>query len=118
MKVHQFNREGISVFNESNLVTELHAHPALEIILAKKGNFSLHTQKESLINIKYGLIKPNAWHRLQATHCECEIIMVEPVVHHRAQLGVYLRLLDIDVPAAYGPSADDYDIILTRPFGD
>jgi uncharacterized damage-inducible protein DinB len=28
-------------------------------------------------------------------------------VHHRAQLGVYLRLCDIPVPAVYGPSADD-----------
>lgn len=27
--------------------------------------------------------------------------------HHRAQLGVYLRLLDVDVPATYGPSADE-----------
>ncbi|MFA5575412.1 MAG: DinB family protein [Brumimicrobium sp.] len=27
--------------------------------------------------------------------------------HHRAQLGVYLRLLDIPVPGAYGPSADE-----------
>jgi uncharacterized damage-inducible protein DinB len=29
------------------------------------------------------------------------------LVHHRAQLGVYLRLNDIPVPATYGPSADD-----------
>ncbi len=29
------------------------------------------------------------------------------VVHHRAQLGVYLRLLDIAIPGSYGPSADD-----------
>ncbi len=27
--------------------------------------------------------------------------------HHRAQLGVYLRLLDIPVPSVYGPTADD-----------
>jgi len=27
--------------------------------------------------------------------------------HHRAQLGVYLRLLDIPLPGSYGPSADD-----------
>jgi uncharacterized damage-inducible protein DinB len=27
--------------------------------------------------------------------------------HHRAQLGVYFRLLDIPVPATYGPSADE-----------
>lgn len=28
-------------------------------------------------------------------------------VHHRAQLGVYLRLNDIPVPSIYGPSADE-----------
>lgn len=28
-------------------------------------------------------------------------------IHHRAQLGVYLRLLDIAVPSVYGPSADE-----------
>ena len=27
-------------------------------------------------------------------------------IHHRAQLGVYLRLLDVPVPATYGPTAD------------
>ena len=29
------------------------------------------------------------------------------ILHHRAQLGVYLRLLDVPVPATYGPSADE-----------
>ena len=29
------------------------------------------------------------------------------LVHHRAQLGVYLRLNDCAVPATYGPSADE-----------
>ena len=33
------------------------------------------------------------------------------LVHHRAQLGVYLRLNDVSVPAIYGPSADE------DPFG-
>ncbi len=28
-------------------------------------------------------------------------------VHHRAQLGVYLRLLGIPVPSTYGPTADE-----------
>lgn len=28
-------------------------------------------------------------------------------VHHRAQVGLYLRLLNIPVPGMYGPSADD-----------
>jgi len=29
------------------------------------------------------------------------------VIHHRAQLTVYLRLNDIPVPSLYGPSADE-----------
>ncbi len=29
------------------------------------------------------------------------------ITHHRAQLGVYLRLLDIPIPGSYGPSADE-----------
>ncbi len=34
-------------------------------------------------------------------HAYCQI------VHHRAQLGVFLRLLDIPIPGCYGPSADE-----------
>ncbi|RPI19597.1 MAG: DinB family protein [Ignavibacteriae bacterium] len=29
------------------------------------------------------------------------------IIHHRAQLGVYLRLLGIPLPGSYGPSADE-----------
>ena len=29
------------------------------------------------------------------------------VIHHRGQLTVYLRLLDVPVPGSYGPSADE-----------
>ena len=28
-------------------------------------------------------------------------------IHHRAQLGLYLRMLDVPVPGLYGPSADE-----------
>ena len=35
--------------------------------------------------------------------------IVKHTVHHRAQLGVYLRLLDVPVPAIYGPSADEME---------
>lgn len=32
---------------------------------------------------------------------------INHLVHHRAQLTVYLRLLDIPVPSVYGPTADE-----------
>ena len=44
--------------------------------------------------------------------CSFSHMFVNHLVHHRAQLGVYLRLLNLPVPGVYGPSADDK---LARP---
>jgi uncharacterized damage-inducible protein DinB len=33
--------------------------------------------------------------------------VISHMIHHRAILTVYLRLLDIPVPALYGPSGDE-----------
>jgi len=33
--------------------------------------------------------------------------VISHIVHHRGQLSVYLRLLDVAVPSIYGPSADE-----------
>src|SRR3954464_10518462 len=38
-------------------------------------------------------------------------VMLNHWYHHRGQLSVYLRLLDVSVPSIYGPSADE------NPFG-
>jgi uncharacterized damage-inducible protein DinB len=32
------------------------------------------------------------------------------ITHHRAQLGVYLRLQELKVPGSYGPSADEMNM--------
>ncbi|HKI78088.1 MAG TPA: DinB family protein [Ignavibacteriaceae bacterium] len=34
-------------------------------------------------------------------------MIMNHLIHHRAQLGVYLRLNDIAVPGVYGPTADE-----------
>ncbi|MHA4846498.1 DinB family protein [Flavitalea antarctica] len=34
-------------------------------------------------------------------------IALSQTIHHRAQLGVDLRLLDVPIPGSYGPSADE-----------
>ena len=36
-------------------------------------------------------------------------LMLNHLVHHRAQLGVYLRLTEQPVPQMYGPTADERD---------
>jgi uncharacterized damage-inducible protein DinB len=38
-------------------------------------------------------------------------ILMNHIIHHRGQLSVYLRLLEVPVPSIYGPSADE------NPFG-
>lgn len=34
--------------------------------------------------------------------------------HHRAQLGVYLRLLDVAIPGMYGPTADELEAMAKK----
>ena len=34
-------------------------------------------------------------------------IVMSHMIHHRAQLGLYLRMNDIAIPGTYGPSADE-----------
>ena len=34
-------------------------------------------------------------------------VMMNHLYHHRGQLSVYLRILDVPVPSIYGPSADE-----------
>jgi len=35
------------------------------------------------------------------------VLLLNHTYHHRGQLAVYLRLLDVKVPSAYGPTADE-----------
>jgi uncharacterized damage-inducible protein DinB len=43
------------------------------------------------------------------TNTKAEVIRMSfsQIIHHRAQLGVFLRLLDVSIPGSYGPSADE-----------
>jgi uncharacterized damage-inducible protein DinB len=34
-------------------------------------------------------------------------LVLNHMIHHRAQLGVYLRLNNVAIPGMYGPSADE-----------
>ncbi len=34
-------------------------------------------------------------------------MILNHLIHHRAQIGVYFRLMGVPVPAVYGPSADE-----------
>lgn len=44
---------------------------------------------------------------LQCTRYELIRTSIAQTIHHRAQLGVFLRLNNIPIPGSYGPSADE-----------
>ncbi|MEJ5993486.1 DinB family protein [Pedobacter sp. Du54] len=70
------------------------------------GKGSLTQAKEEDLTGKWVLRNAD---QIYATMTKYEIIRhaYSQTTHHRAQLGVYLRLLNIPIPGSYGPSADD-----------
>ncbi len=74
---------------------------------------SLKNGKEALERVKPEQLSEN-WtlrngEQVYSTEPKYDVIRMSysQVIHHRAQLGVYLRLLNIPIPGSYGPSADD-----------
>ncbi|MVM35103.1 DinB family protein [Spirosoma sp. HMF4905] len=69
------------------------------------GKSTLVPENEAILNEPWTLRNGEQIHFVLAKH---EVIRTTfcQIVHHRAQLGVFLRLLDIPIPGSYGPSAD------------
>lgn len=76
--------------------------------------------EESLVNGRTQLVDANEgkldemWtlrtgDKIHSVRTKAEVIRMalNQIVHHRAQLGVFLRLLNVPIPGSYGPSADD-----------
>jgi uncharacterized damage-inducible protein DinB len=51
----------------------------------------------------------------QPRHLVLRLHFMNHLVHHRAQLGVYLRMNDVPVPALYNDSADEHGGVFRDP---
>jgi uncharacterized damage-inducible protein DinB len=72
----------------------------------KKGVDALHNTNEAILEEKW--ILRNGEHILsESTKYEVIRMALAQQIHHRAQLGVFLRLLNVPIPGSYGPSADE-----------
>lgn len=74
---------------------------------------ALQQGKDALAKATEADLQPN-WTLRTGEHIHVVLTKYEMVrhalaqmIHHRAQLGVYLRLLNIPIPGSYGPSADE-----------
>ncbi len=70
------------------------------------GRTQLIPENETLLNEPWTLRNGEIIYSIRPKH---EVIRMafSQITHHRAQLGVYLRLLNIPIPGSYGPSADE-----------
>ena len=70
----------------------------------------VHLEKASEDDLKLNWTLRNG-DEIYSTSSKGEVIRmtINQIIHHRAQLGVFLRLLDIPIPGSYGPSADEMD---------
>ncbi len=57
--------------------------------------------------VPWTLKKAGAVVMTQSRYQMLRSMVLNHIVHHRAQLGVYLRLVDVAVPQMYGPTADE-----------
>ncbi|MBS1527491.1 MAG: DinB family protein [Bacteroidetes bacterium] len=104
--------------DELDFATSTHREPEINDNAALLDFFekSYATGKAALDNaILEELEKPwtmRSGDHVYFTQSKFEVIRASfcQIVHHRAQLGVYLRLLDVAIPGSYGPSADEVEM--------
>lgn len=78
MEVKLFDiKTGIYHFVEADLITDFHSHPAIEIVIAKNGYFSVVSTGVVYQQVNVAVIKSNKIHALKANNCVCEIILIE-----------------------------------------
>jgi uncharacterized damage-inducible protein DinB len=72
------------------------------------GRASLLATNEDVLAQNWTLREGDAIY-MQCTKAEVVRVSISQTIHHRAQLGVFLRLLNIPIPGSYGPSADEME---------
>lgn len=72
------------------------------------GRSELKEENESLLDKDWTLRNGQ---QIYSVEPKADVIRmsINQIIHHRAQLGVFLRLLDIPIPGSFGPSADEMD---------
>lgn len=71
-----------------------------------KGKAVLVDANESRLNSRWVMRNSNVVY-MDLSKTEAIRHSLSQLIHHRAQLGVFLRLLNIPIPGVYGPSADE-----------
>jgi uncharacterized damage-inducible protein DinB len=74
---------------------------------AAAGRSALAAASAEAFQVPWTLKKSGAVVTTQSRYQMLRSMVLNHLVHHRAQLGMYLRLVDLPVPSMYGPTADE-----------
>ncbi len=74
---------------------------------ASAGHAAIAAASDAEFDVPWTLKKAGAALMTQSRYQMLRSMVLNHTVHHRAQLGVYLRLVDVPVPQMYGPTADE-----------
>ena len=78
MTITTFNiHEGVYAFEDTRLATQKHRHPALEIVIARRGSFQITDAGGTTRRARTALIRANAAHAVDGGETACEIWMFE-----------------------------------------
>ncbi len=99
MIVEEFNNnQGLYIFELDRFETEFHSHPAIEIIWAKSGVFSLWIDGLSFESLAWALVPANRRHKLSSTEGILQIIMIE---HHHQWVLEHFKINGSDLTKGY-----------------
>ena len=88
MKVIEFDKNGLYHFQLEDFISVQHAHPAVEIILATRGSFSIQANNQLREDITFAIIDKNTAHSINLKECQVQMIMLE---HHDLIVNKILR---------------------------
>ena len=78
MNIIKFDiEEGIYLTELSKLTTDYHSHPAVEIILAETGTFTLSLENESLDGLRFAIIDSNIEHKVSLQEAKASFLIIE-----------------------------------------
>lgn len=78
MKIIEIDiKKGIFHVELNDLKVNTHSHPAVEIIKAKKGNFTLETDFGKYSDLTFAIIDANINHKLLTEQYEIEVLLIE-----------------------------------------
>jgi uncharacterized damage-inducible protein DinB len=86
--------------NKEDLIEALDRHTAASLA-------ALEAATDEDFKVKWSLIYGGRLINTLPRSVVLRSMVLNHVIHHRGQLSVYLRLLDIPVPGMYGPTADE-----------